>query len=72
MTEEVEDDKQRRNTVNRRIEALELANQELTSRMDKLTKAIIESAHIMGWPKSILEGQGIKTFDKTKDRLSVR
>jgi len=61
-----------RNTDKKRIEALEAANEELGARIDKLTRAIVESAHVMGWPRGLLEGQGIKAFDKSKDTLSVR
>lgn len=66
------DEVKTRNTDKKRLEALEQANTELCARVDRLTKAIVESAHVMGWPRGLLESQGIKAFDKTKDRLSVR
>lgn len=71
MTEEVKEIIPR-NTDKKRIEALEEANQALSDRVDRLTKAIVESAHVMGWPRGLLESQGIKAFDKSKDKLSIR
>lgn len=43
----------------------------LEARLDSLTNAIRQSAHIMGWPQDLLERQGIKAFDKTKEKLQV-
>lgn len=61
-----------RNTDKKRIEALEDKVDLLEARINKLTKAIVESAHIMGWPKDLLEKQGIRAFDKDVDKLSIR
>lgn len=44
----------------------------LLARIDQLTKAIVESAHVMGWPKDLLESHGIKAFDKNTDKLRVK
>ena len=54
------------------IERLENTVNTCMSRIDSLTNAIVESAHIMGWPRDLLEKQGIRAFDKEKDILSIR
>lgn len=43
----------------------------LEVRLDSLTNAIRQSAHVMGWPRDLLERQGISAFDKTKEKLEV-
>jgi len=60
-----------RNTDKKRIEALEESVQLLSSKLNSLTSAIRQSAHIMGWPQDVLERQGIKSFDKDSEKLQV-
>lgn len=60
-----------RNTDKKRIEVLEADISNLSDRLNKLTQAIRQSAHIMGWPQDLLERQGIKPFDKKKETLQV-
>lgn len=67
----MEDEKQTRNTDKKRIEKLETDLTELSSKLNRLTQAIRQSAHIMGWPRDILEKQGIKAFDKKTEKLQV-
>ena len=44
----------------------------LLARIDQLTNAIVESAHVMGWPKDLLQANGLKPFDKNTDKLSIK
>ena len=60
-----------RNIDKKRIEALEEYVQLLSSKLNALTSAIRQSAHIMGWPQDVLERQGIKAFDKDSEKLQV-
>jgi|DEB0MinimDraft_6_1074348.scaffolds.fasta_scaffold03492_4 hypothetical protein len=60
-----------RNIDKKRIEALEESVQLLSSKLNALTSAIRQSAHIMGWPQDVLERQGIKAFDKDSEKLQV-
>lgn len=56
-----------------KIESMKQSDtQLLSSRLDQLTHAIVESAHIMGWPKDLLESNGIRAYDKKTDKLSIR
>lgn len=80
---EAREEKQTRNTDKKRIEALEShvaglsesvesvvnANLELAKKLSELTEAIRKSAHVMGWPRDLLEKHGIKAFDKTTESL---
>lgn len=84
MTEEVKAERDSpgkvRTDLTKRIEELEakLAQSntgdvsDLLVRLDQLTNAIVESAHIMGWPKDLLEANGLKAFDKKLDKLSIK
>ena len=46
--------------------------EELEAKLNHLTGAIIESAHVMGWPKDLLMAHGLKPFDKDTDKLSIK
>ena len=72
IEKEVEKEIIPRNTDKKRIEALEQSLNDVNARLTNLTRAIVESAHIMGWPRDLLEKQGIKVFDVKNDKLSIR
>lgn len=83
MTETTEEKQERdtprkvREDLTPRIEALEIGSsleriEQLEKRINDLAAAIIESAHIMGWPKDLLEANGLKPFDKKTDKLSIK
>lgn len=72
-----------REDLTKRIEELEerislLSNpaqadsSDVSQKLEQLTNAIIDSAHLMGWPKDVLESHGIKAFDKKFDKLKIR
>lgn len=44
----------------------------IAQELKELKNAIVESAHVMGWPKDLLASHGIKPFDKTTDTLKIR
>jgi hypothetical protein len=60
-----------RNTDKKRIEKLEVDVAELSIKLELLTNAIIQSAHVIGWPKDLLIKHGLKPFDKKTDTLRV-
>lgn len=67
MTEETQEttkqtNKERFDIMEKRIETLE-------NNLNQLTEAIRKSAHVMGWPRDLLEKHGIKAFDKTTESL---
>lgn len=52
-----------------RTELLEKRIETLENNLNQLTEAIRKSAHVMGWPRDLLEKHGIKAFDKTTESL---
>ena len=54
------------------VEALKVEVMALRRDLEALTTAIVESAHIMGWPKDLLRSHGIRAFDKQNDKLKIR
>ena len=43
----------------------------LESNLDKLTDAVRQMGHIMGWPKDIMTNCGIKPFDVKTEKIKV-
>ena len=44
----------------------------IAQELKELKNAIVESAHVMGWPKDLLASHGIKPFNKETDTLKIR
>ena len=84
MTEITNEQKQERDTPRKVREDFEARFQALEEKIEsqsvaaiaqelkELKNAIVESAHVMGWPKDLLASHGIKPFDKTTDTLKIR
>lgn len=65
-------DIEKASTQKDRIAALEAEVAQLKVMIERIAGAVVDSAHVMGWPRDLLESHGLKAFDKTKDVLKIR